>query len=381
MDTSRRLKRKHLEMAQQGKIIGSHRPFGYEEDKTTIRESEASLIRQAADDVLAGMGTHAVARKWNELGIKTAQGNTWVQSVVRKLLVSPRIAGYRVYKKAIALGTDGRPVMAQREPILDIQTWEAMCAVLQDPANHGNNVHRGGRKRLLAGLVRCGLCSVPMSGDKDARRGTHLYVCKPATTHRGCGRIRVAGERVDDLITGLVIKYLSERQVARVRAPWPGESDLDSATDRISELMGAFREGELTGDVVFPSIKQLETRTAALRAEKQSWLREQAIQQSQPNDVAEIWPDLNTDHRRAVIESVLAAVIIKPAPVPGGASPRIVFRLCGGNDASNVPPSVARENRCIGQLTSDPVPVSGFILMRPKATTRKEGPVRRRLRG
>jgi len=318
MDTSRRLKRKHLEMAEQGKIVGSHRPFGYEDDKVTIRESEATLIRQAASDILSGIGTHGIARRWNELGIKTPQGNTWVQTVVRNMMLSPRMAGYRVHQKKIALDQNGSPVMAQRPAILDVPTWEAVCAVIEDPAKRGNHVHRGGRKRLLAGLVRCGLCSIQMSGDKDARKGTHLYVCKPATTHRGCGKVAVAGERVDELVTELVITYLSQREVQRTAVPWPGENELNNATNRISELMSAYTKGELSGDVVFPAVGNLEAQTATLRADKQAWLREQTLQLSQPNDVAGAWPDLTIDQRRAVIESVLASVIIKPAAVKGG---------------------------------------------------------------
>jgi hypothetical protein len=305
-------------MAEQGKIVGSHRPFGYEDDKVTIRETEAVLIRQAASDILSGMGTHAIARRWNELGFKTPQGNTWVQTVVRNMMLSPSMAGYRVHHKRIALDPDGKPVLAQRPAILDVATWEALCAVIQDPAKHGNHVHKGGRKRLLAGLIRCGLCSVAMCGDKDARKGTHIYVCKPATSHRGCGKVVVAGERVDELITELVISYLSQREIQHPAVPWPGENELNDTANRISELMSAYAKGELSADVVFPAVGKLEDRTVLLRADKQAWLREQTVQLSQPTDVAGSWPDLSIDQRRAVIESVLTAVIIKPAAVKGG---------------------------------------------------------------
>jgi site-specific DNA recombinase len=318
MDTSRRLKRKHLEMAEQGKVVGSHRPFGYEGDKVTIRASEATLIREAASDILAGIGTHAIARRWNELGMNTPQGNTWVQTVVRNMMLSPRMAGYRVHHKKIALDRNGQPVMAQRPAILDVATWESVCAVIQDPTKRGNHIHRGGRKRLLAGLVRCGVCSVVMSGDKDARKGTHLYVCKPATTHRGCGKVAVAGERVDELVTDLVISYLSQREVRHSAVPWPDESELNHATNRITELMSAYTKGDLSGDVVFPAVGSLEAQTATLRAEKQAWLREQTVHLSQPSDIAGTWHDLNIDQRRAVIESVLTSVIVNPAAIKGG---------------------------------------------------------------
>jgi DNA invertase Pin-like site-specific DNA recombinase len=318
MDASRRIKRKNLQRAEDGTLTGSHRPFGYEEDKRTIRESEAALVRQAADDIIAGMGTHAIARRWNQLGVKTAQGNTWVQSVVRTMMASPRMAGFQVYHGEILIGNDGQPVTEQRDALLTVETWESMCAVMLDPARSGNHVHPGGRKRLLAGIVRCGLCFLPLSGDKDRRRNVHTYVCKPATTHHGCGKIGVSGERVDELVTDLVIIYLSQRQVHHSRSSWAGEDELTNTIKRISELMAHYSAGDLSGEIVIPAVRELDAKRGKLSEAKRDWLREQAHFQSQPTDIATIWPGLDTERRRNIIESVIEAVIVKPAKVKGG---------------------------------------------------------------
>jgi len=54
-DKSRRIKRKHLELAERGRVSGGGpRPFGYEDDKVTIRKSEAKAIKEAASRILAG---------------------------------------------------------------------------------------------------------------------------------------------------------------------------------------------------------------------------------------------------------------------------------------------------------------------------------------
>ena len=58
-DTARRIARKHLALAQEGKPVGGYRPFGYEADRLTLEPKEAQLVRQAASDVMAGVGpTH-----------------------------------------------------------------------------------------------------------------------------------------------------------------------------------------------------------------------------------------------------------------------------------------------------------------------------------
>jgi site-specific DNA recombinase len=51
----KRILRKKLELAERGRYSGGGtRPFGYERDGTTVRESEAELIREAARRVLEG---------------------------------------------------------------------------------------------------------------------------------------------------------------------------------------------------------------------------------------------------------------------------------------------------------------------------------------
>ena len=49
-DKSRRIKRKHEELAKAGKVSGGGtRPYGYEADRMTIRKDEAAVIREAAE--------------------------------------------------------------------------------------------------------------------------------------------------------------------------------------------------------------------------------------------------------------------------------------------------------------------------------------------
>ena len=318
MDTSRRLKRKHLEVAQSGALLGSHRPFGYEEDRVTLRPGEVELIREAATDIISGVALHAIARRWNAQGVKTSYGNIWRQAPLRAMMLSPRLAGFRVHHGEKARDADGSPVMAQRPAILDLETWEAVGATLLDPARTGNHVHRGGRKRLLAGIVRCGLCGTPMTSDKDHRRLVHTYVCKSATTNGGCGKVAVSGEPVDLLVTELVVTYLSSRELNAEVEPWSGDGELLEATRRISELMAAFTNGDLSKEVVFPSVQKLEDRASQLRSERSAFLRERSLVASRPTNLDELWPGLDIDQRRAIIESVLGSVIVNPAPVKGG---------------------------------------------------------------
>ena len=98
MDTSRRLKRKNLQLAQQGVPRSVYRPFGYEADKVTVCESEAALLREAATDILNGVPMHAIARRWNEQGVKTSLGGQWRQTTLRGPWYRPGWPGSRSTK-------------------------------------------------------------------------------------------------------------------------------------------------------------------------------------------------------------------------------------------------------------------------------------------
>lgn len=59
---SERVKRKMLQNVEAGLPHGgSNRPFGYEEDRVTIRESEAKVIREVAARYLAGESMRSLA--------------------------------------------------------------------------------------------------------------------------------------------------------------------------------------------------------------------------------------------------------------------------------------------------------------------------------
>jgi site-specific DNA recombinase len=311
-DTGRRVARKHLELAQAGIPVGGSRPFGWLPDKRTLDPVESRLIHDAARDLLAGKGMNTICRDWNAAGITTPRGNAWVKPVFRNLMLSPRLAGYRVYRHEIALDATGQPVKGRYEAVLDVATWEAVKALLTDPTRSGPHVHVGGRKYLLSGIARCALCSSVLQGNADTRWNTFFYCC------RGCGKVGISGPKTDDLITRLVIAYLSEREVEPQSQTWLHETDLSDIMQRISDLMAEYTAKRLSGQVVFAAVERLEAEAKTLRNDHAAWLRDQIAVGSRPTNVAGAWPDLKIEQRRAVIEGVMQAVAIHPAAARGG---------------------------------------------------------------
>ena len=71
---SARVKRKMQANAEAGLPHGPSRPFGYESDKITIRETEAVIIRDLVARFLAGESLRSLAEWMNHTGIPTLQG-------------------------------------------------------------------------------------------------------------------------------------------------------------------------------------------------------------------------------------------------------------------------------------------------------------------
>ena len=72
---SRRVKRKLDEVAAAGRPHGgSNRPFGYAEDKITVRPDEAEILRALAERYVAGESLRSLATWLAEQGITTSPG-------------------------------------------------------------------------------------------------------------------------------------------------------------------------------------------------------------------------------------------------------------------------------------------------------------------
>lgn len=86
-DKSRRIRRKHEELAQAGRLSGGGtRPFGFEADRRTIRPDEAAIIRECARRALAGDSLRALCLDLGNRGIPTVTGTPWKSHTLKRIL-------------------------------------------------------------------------------------------------------------------------------------------------------------------------------------------------------------------------------------------------------------------------------------------------------
>lgn len=312
MDTARRVARKRLEHAMSGGTWSTYRPFGWLEDRVTLNEPEAEIIRQAVRDVINGIGLYVICQRLNKQGILTVRGNKWKTSAMRRILNSPRLAGFAVYRGEVLL-EDGQPIQGKWQPVLTEDEWRALVATLQD--NKQLQVKRSHRY-LLTAIARCGLCGAGMVGGTP-KQGPRRYLCRSPDSG-GCAKVGIVMDKLDHQIETLVLAYLKDHTV-ETEEVWTGQVRLSEVTQKIAELMTAYREG-MSGGLVFPEIRKLEDEQRQLQAERGKFTRTQ----KQTTTITGEWPDLSYEEKRAIIQSVIEAIIIKPAGRTGVYNPQRV---------------------------------------------------------
>jgi site-specific DNA recombinase len=236
-------------------LTTSFRPFGYTRDGQPF-EPEASMVRQAATDVLSGRSMRSIAIAWNQRGITTTRGNRWTNLQLRRVLTNPLYAGLVTYQDKVVGPGDW-------EPLLDEDTHRGLVAFLSDPSRKHHSAFE--RKYMGSGVYKCGKCGNAMYGaHPHGPNRSMLYVCKP-TAH-----VARIGAPLDEYVEALVLGWLGDPETQqRVTARLSGADELDidalhtsrtALQARLDDLAAMFAEGAIDAS-------QLRRGTTELRAQ------------------------------------------------------------------------------------------------------------------
>lgn len=306
---SERVIRANRQSAESGKARGSGnlRPFGYADDRVTIVEPEAVVLREVAERVMAGEPLGAICRDLDNRGTGTITGAKWTKVSMRRMLMSPRITGLREYKGEIV----GE---AQWTGILDRETWENVRTVLDDPERKKSAKQGNARRHLLTGIVVCGACDRPMGG-KAPHDGLkrYSYACA-ATKAQGCqGRTYRDLLRVDALVIEAVLARLEGLEAARaVTAPLAGE--ISQAEAKMQRLREAYARDDVDDADYFPMLRAARAKVDDLRREQAGRMRSDLLASASGNSARESWDRATLARKRAIVKELIEAVIIRPVP-------------------------------------------------------------------
>ena len=311
-DKSRRIQRKHQELAQAGKPSGGGtRPFGFESDQHTIRPAEAAVIRECATRFLAGLPLRALCTDLNVRGVATVTGKTWSPQTLRNLLKSGRISGQRDHHGEIV-------AKASWEPIITPAETQRIRAKLSDPNRRTN---RTARRYLLTRLLRCGHCDVKLYA-RPRDDGSRRYVCASGPGFGGCGKTTVMADPLEAFIVEAVLHRLDSPELAASINGTPDDpegaglqADIEAAEAQLADL------SQLWGDQVIGRQEWLTARAAieqrlTVTKKRLAVLNRTTALSPHVGNAAglrEHWTELTLSRQEQIVAAVLDHVVVGPA--------------------------------------------------------------------
>ena len=220
------------------------------------------------------------------------------------------MAGLKTYRGEIVRDESGDPIAAEWPPLVDLETWEAVQAVLK--ANGSG--YPDATRQLLSGVALCAVCEAPIQSG-GARNGRRRYRCS-----RKGGHAYREAEPIDD--------YVSEVAIARLARP-DASKLLDSPTsDNFSEIRreiaaitvrrDAIAEAYAEGSVSLSQFKAANNKLASRMADLEGRLPTHSVaalaEMVAARDPRPVWEALDNDSRRQVIETLMV-VKLTPAGV------------------------------------------------------------------
>jgi DNA invertase Pin-like site-specific DNA recombinase len=324
-----RIRRQKQQAAEQGRRHGGSRAFGWDliKDDTgklvdeVVNEEEAKIIREAADRILLGASLRAVCRDLNERGVKSLSGKPWVSTSLKRMVLSPRVIGYRVYH--------GEGLVPNSLPaILDLETHAALKKILNDEKRRTNRFYNKRYYLLSGGILRCFRCGHPLVARPTGTR-KRSYVCNapvPMPGPDGCrnGKLRIIAEPLEEyVVKSVMARYLESPALAQALAD-QGNAAADHKTNlrRLEEIKESLRVNEddyrverlIDRDTYLKTKNKLETqrREVETKINAASGQRFLTNVPRDPDELKAMYESGNHEWRRAFIESLVDHVLVGP---------------------------------------------------------------------
>lgn len=212
---------------------GGPRPFGYvgtevdeNGEKTNYGRKEIGrkqvpheiiLLKEAARRIATeGWGWSEVITDWHSRTppVYGATGKPWTVLALQRVLTGPRAIGRREYiaENSETGELEGRWADAEWDGFIDEETWNTLNSMISTSGDYGPK-----ERYLLSGIVRCGRCSMPLTGVKrryekqGEMTSTLTYRCKSGVADKVkgcCGKLSVLADDVEKLVIARVLTRL-----------------------------------------------------------------------------------------------------------------------------------------------------------------------------
>lgn len=324
-----RLESDREEKVRLGKWLGGPVPFGWEYKRLDIDDDEKALvlhpqqadaIRWACQEVLRKRSLLSIAAEWNRRGLRRRKGGLFDGAEVRRILLRPRNAGLMSHKGEIK-ETELPGGLADWPPIVPVEVWEAVRAVLLAPGRGGGNSTRP--KWLGSSLYRCGVCGATVktstsSGSKDGKRRVVVaYRCRSGKR----GHVVRSAAPVDEYVEMVLLQRMSRRDFLELIAVEP-PPDIEGMQARLlvqEQELATWRQlaeaGEVTAVAFAKAEKGLLRRIAEIKREISAAVASPLLSELVTvDDVRAYYLEQDLEWRRALIDLLMTVTIHKVRP-------------------------------------------------------------------
>ena len=310
-NTSVRIRRALAARANEGKASpGGARAYGFNETRTALIPQEASVLKEAAERILAGEGLRGVCRDFERRGILGTKGKAMRPSGLRRILTSALVGGMREY--------DGKLIEGDFPRIISPEDVDNLRQLLNAPERR----HSFGSTRsyLLSGFAYCGRCGHKLVA-RPRGDGTKRYVCSSGPGRPNCGRLARLAPPVDEVVAeaifeacdGVDLKEYIERPNGRADALLAAIRADEEALDQLAK--DHYVDKRIGRSEFFAAHDVLEARLATNRAARARANGHSVAAQVQGagEELRKQWDSRPLEWRRSIIGALIEKVVIEPA--------------------------------------------------------------------
>jgi len=308
---SERILSKHDELAQAGKVSGGgSRPYGYEQDRKTVRPAEAAIVRELAERCLAGESLRSIAGDLNRRGVSAAGGGQWSPQSLRRMLASARIAGLREHHGQVV-------AEAEWPGIITPTQHRQIRALLADPARRTRGAVR---RYLLAGLLVCSHCGEKLVARPRAG-GQRRYHCARGPGFSGCGKTTIKADEVEAFVVEAVLHRIDDPSVRAAQARRPGDPEarrwqeqLEADRKQLDELAAEYGRGEVSMREWRAAKAPIQQRITEAQKQLQKTARANTLEPflGRGEELRAQWNALDLSQQHAIVAQVVDHVVVGP---------------------------------------------------------------------
>ncbi len=278
LNLAEEVRRGMSEKFSRGGVV-SQPPFGYRMQDGIFYpdETAAPIVQMIFEDYLSGIPVRQIARKLNEMGVKSRHGNPFENRSVEYILTNPVYIGKlrrsQTGNRSDRFHEQDQCVDGQHQPIITQEVYEAVQAKRADTKKQYRKYARQDQpvQFMLKGLVRCDHCGATLiMSSTEKYLQCHNY---------GRGKCKVSHAISIPKINAAVLDKIREdladpdfeSRVIKQNVPKSAESPIPALIEKeerkLERIREAFEAGIDTLDEYRQNKQRITERLSALRTE------------------------------------------------------------------------------------------------------------------